>query len=136
MIALSIRQPWAWMILHAGKDIENRDWPTAFVGRCLLHAGLTMTRAEYAAGRDVLRAIHGPKFDLPPADELRRGGIVGSVVIRDCVLNSNSPWFAGPFGFQLVEPWPCPFTPLKGRLQFFNAPKMELLPPCEAARSS
>ena len=26
MKALSIRQPWAWLILHAGKDIENRDW--------------------------------------------------------------------------------------------------------------
>lgn len=28
-VALSIRQPWAWAILHAGKDIENRDWHTA-----------------------------------------------------------------------------------------------------------
>lgn len=26
MIALSIRQPWAWLIINAGKDIENRDW--------------------------------------------------------------------------------------------------------------
>ena len=24
MMYLSIRQPWAWMILHHGKDIENR----------------------------------------------------------------------------------------------------------------
>lgn len=35
MIALSIRQPWAWHILHSGKDIENRDWPTKFRGRVL-----------------------------------------------------------------------------------------------------
>lgn len=28
MLALSIRQPWASLILKAGKDIENRDWPT------------------------------------------------------------------------------------------------------------
>lgn len=26
-LALSIRQPWAWAILCAGKDIENRSWP-------------------------------------------------------------------------------------------------------------
>lgn len=26
--ALSIRQPWAWAIVYAGKDIENRTWPT------------------------------------------------------------------------------------------------------------
>lgn len=38
MKALSIRQPWAWMILHAGKDIENREWPTRFRGRVLIHA--------------------------------------------------------------------------------------------------
>lgn len=30
--AISIRQPWAWLILNAGKDIENRDWPTNFRG--------------------------------------------------------------------------------------------------------
>lgn len=32
MKALSIRQPWAWLILHAGKDIENRVWQTRFRG--------------------------------------------------------------------------------------------------------
>lgn len=25
-LALSVRQPWAWAIIHAGKDIENRSW--------------------------------------------------------------------------------------------------------------
>lgn len=25
-LALSVRQPWAWAIIHAGKDIENRTW--------------------------------------------------------------------------------------------------------------
>ena len=34
MKALSIRQPWAWAILHAGKDIENRDWRTDCADRC------------------------------------------------------------------------------------------------------
>ena len=29
MKALTIKQPWAWAIIHAGKDIENRDWVTA-----------------------------------------------------------------------------------------------------------
>ena len=32
MKALSIRQPWAWAIINAGKDIENRQWPTKFRG--------------------------------------------------------------------------------------------------------
>ena len=32
MKCLSIRQPWAWAIIHAGKDIENRCWPTSYRG--------------------------------------------------------------------------------------------------------
>ena len=38
MIAISIRQPWASLILKCGKDIENRSWPTKFRGRILVHA--------------------------------------------------------------------------------------------------
>ena len=38
MKALSIRQPWAWLILHGGKDIENRTWATKLRGRVLIHA--------------------------------------------------------------------------------------------------
>ena len=41
---LSIRQPWAWLILHGGKDVENRNWATKVRGRVLIHAGSTMTR--------------------------------------------------------------------------------------------
>lgn len=48
-VALSIRQPWAWLIIHGGKDIENRTWPTRFRGRVAVHAGKGMTRDEYEA---------------------------------------------------------------------------------------
>ena len=47
MKALSIRQPWAWLILNAGKDIENRSWYTSVRGRVLIHASKGMTLAEY-----------------------------------------------------------------------------------------
>lgn len=83
MLALSIRQPWAWLILHAGKDIENRDWPTKVRGRVLIHAAKGMTRDEYEDGIGFAQAIayeagrilHAPTIELP------RGGIVGSVEI-------------------------------------------------------
>jgi hypothetical protein len=58
MKALSIRQPWAWLILHAGKDIENRDWPTRFRGRFLIHAAKGMTRDEYENGRGAAARRH------------------------------------------------------------------------------
>lgn len=126
MIALSIRQPWAWHILNSGKDIENRDWPTRFRGRVLIHASKGMTRAEYEDGQDPLWAHAGPTIELPPIERLERGGIVGSVEIVDCVMASDSPWFCGRFGFVLRDPQPLPFVPWKGRLGFFDVPASAL----------
>jgi hypothetical protein len=37
--ALSIRQPWAWLIVTGYKDIENRSWRTNYRGPLLIHAG-------------------------------------------------------------------------------------------------
>jgi len=52
----------------------------------------------------------------------RRGGIVGSVEIVDCVTVSDSPWFDGRYGFVLRNPEPLPFRPMRGALGFFRAP--------------
>ena len=38
MKALSIKQPWASLIAHGIKDIENRNWKTHFRGRIYIHA--------------------------------------------------------------------------------------------------
>lgn len=121
MKALSIRQPWAWLILHAGKDIENRDWETRFRGRVLIHAGKGMTRAEYHWAA-VTAADVVPHIQLPPFEQLERGGIVGSIEIVGCVEDSESPWFFGDYGFVLRDPQPLPFRPLKGALGFFEVP--------------
>lgn len=119
MIALSIRQPWAWLILHAGKDIENRDWGTARRGRFLIHASKGMTRDEYENGVWTLEDINAA-MRLPPFAQLERGGIVGSVELVDCVRDSPSPWFFGEYGFVLRDPRPLPFMPYKGQLGFFD----------------
>jgi len=39
MRALSVKQPWAWLIVNGYKKIENRNWPTSFRGRIYIHAG-------------------------------------------------------------------------------------------------
>jgi hypothetical protein len=31
--ALSVRQPWAWLIVNGYKDVENRSWTTHYRGR-------------------------------------------------------------------------------------------------------
>jgi hypothetical protein len=121
--ALSIRQPWCWLILHGGKDIENRKWSTRFRGRVLIHAGKTMTRFDYAECADFI-AIIKREWRLPAFDLLKAecGGIVGEAEIVDCVTESQSPWFTGKYGFVMMNAKPLPFQPCKGTLAFFRMP--------------
>ena len=122
MKAISIRQPWAWLILNAGKDYENRDWPTKFRGRVLIHASKGMTRAEYDGASLYVREVVHPCITIPPFEALERGGIVGEVTITDCVTDSCSPWFNGWYGFALANPKPLTFQPCRGMLKFFEVP--------------
>lgn len=117
MKTLSIRQPWAWLIIHGGKDIENRSWHTKFRGRFLVHASKGMNRIDYAW---VKRFAAERGVTIPPFEELERGGIVGSVELVDSVDHSDSPWYMGEKGFALRDPRPLDFVPIKGRLQFFE----------------
>lgn len=120
MKTLSIRQPWAWLIVNGYKDVENRDWPTRFRGPLFIHAGKTMTRADYQAA---LLFMASPEFyhiPLPQPKDLPLGGIVGEVEIADCVTASTSPWFCGPYGFVLRNARPLPFLAIDGRLGLFE----------------
>src|SRR4051794_36490822 len=86
--ALSVRQPWAWLIVNGFKPIENRDWPTRFRGKLLIHASKGMTKHEYEDCADLVAAIERrleTKIPLPAFDDLERGGIVGEAEIVDCV---------------------------------------------------
>jgi len=129
MKALSIRQPWAWLIVHAGKDIENRCWRTHYRGCVLVHAAKGMTRNEYQEACLYATTRCGVKpEDFPAFDALERGGIIGHVVITGCVDESESPWFFGPYGFTLSNATPLPFTPCKGSLSFFTPERSEVTP--------
>jgi hypothetical protein len=116
---LSIRQPWAWLICHGGKDIENRSWPTRFRGKFLIHAGKGMTRDEY---EEASWTADDNGVTLPPYEQLERGGIIGLAEIVDCVNRSESPWFFGKFGFVLRNAKPVPFHQCQGALGFFRLP--------------
>jgi hypothetical protein len=37
--AITVRQPWAWAIAHAGKHVENRSRPVSYRGPLLIHTG-------------------------------------------------------------------------------------------------
>lgn len=121
-LALSIRQPWAWAIINAGKDIENRSWQAmnhglSIRGNIAIHASLGMTKGEYEAAALFMASIG---IKCPPPHELDRGGIIGLVDVVGEVQASNSPWFFGPRGLVLENAEPCDFIPCKGALGYFS----------------
>ncbi len=121
MRTLSIRQPWAWLIVHGHKPVENRDWRTDYRGQILVHAGKTMARRYYDSVANQLRTAIGDSApQLPPFEQLERGGIVGVATITDCVQHHPSPYFTGPWGFVLAHARPLPFHPCNGQLGYFD----------------
>lgn len=119
MKALSIRQPYAWLIVNGHKDIENRTWRTPFRGRVLIHAGVTYPKRDYADDHE----IYTRRYGSYPERESMLGGIVGVATITGCVSASNSEWFFGPYGFTLTDTKPLLFVPCAGRLGFFDVPE-------------
>ncbi len=150
MIAISIRQPWVWAILHLGKRIENREQRWRYRGEVMLHASsfgrftdaqlrTQLERGEFAPTKpqnEVLDELESA-FDMakdsgvvnPPKVTPRvlfgdhSGAIVGRARIVDCVENSDSWWFVGPFGLVLedVRPIATP-VPCKGALGLWAVP--------------
>lgn len=112
MKAITVRQPWAAMIVDGEKTVENRSWRTSHRGILLIHAG--MSRVD-------LR-LHPQK----KTDHLSFGAFVGFAHLIDCVPVSRCPevpFREGPECWLLrdatsfVEP-----IPWKGSLGLFNVP--------------
>jgi|SRR5579872_1130197 len=124
--ALSIRQPWAWAILHAGKRVENRTWYTPYRGPIYLHAAL---RVDYDAIEGLAEVIQR----ITPRPPAYRGAIVGRADLVDCVPPEQAPadqfsWAMGPWCFLLenVVAFDKPMA-LRGSLGLFSVdPRMEL----------
>jgi len=121
MKAISIRQPWAWLIIAGHKTIENRTWPTKHRGDIQIHAAKGCTQLEYADAVAFVR-LFNPALasNIPALNKLAKGGIVGVARITGCVIKHPSPFFVGPFGFVLENAYPLPFIPMRGMLGIFN----------------
>lgn len=94
MRGLTLRQPWATLIAHHGKRIENRQWTTRYRGPLLIHAGLGFDAdaAGWARGRPDLPYPHS----APPT-----GYPAGSVVAVATLTDIHSCPVEG-------EAHPCP----------------------------
>lgn len=115
--AITIWQPWAWLIVNGYKDIENRNWPTNFRGPIYIHSGKKFdpywtNRDTYETSRIIGKII--------PVNKLNYGGIIGTTEIIDCVTESDSIWFSGEFGFVLKNAKLCEFIPMRGNLKIWK----------------
>lgn len=118
--AISIRQPYAFLVAHGFKDIENRVWPTDFRGRVLIHASSNFASMSYEERRRLEHLVgYHPRIWHRLLED-KRSGIVGEVDITDCVTKHNSIWFSGPYGFVLKNARPTDLKPCKGHTFFFT----------------
>jgi uncharacterized protein (UPF0264 family) len=130
--ALSLKQPWATLLVHGLKTIEVRRWTTKHRGPLLIHAaGVSDERPEGWAR-------------LP--DELREhaelcGGIVGVGTLVECKRyrtaesfradqshHLNEPdWFepAGLFGLRFTDLRPLPYRAYPGWMRLFSVSDSE-----------
>lgn len=96
MKAISIKQPWASLIAHGIKDIENRTWscPKKYLGqRVLIHASSSKPVFRYSINQyDIIRKSSQSLIFNCMYDGFPKGAIIGSVVIAECVQNHPSVW--------------------------------------------
>jgi len=120
--ALSIRQPWAYLIINLPaeirKDIENRTWNTNHRGELFIHASATIEKDVYKEFR--MRGY------VPPMEEIKTGGIIGKVNLVKVVTEHKSDWFEGPFGFVFKDAEKVPYTPIRGNLNIWYFDRKKL----------
>lgn len=127
MKALSLRQPWAWLVLH-GKDIENRRWKIAHRGPFLIHASKGMTTKEWREAVDFTRQYVDAELAarIPGRDDLVFGALVGRSAIEGCLAPLEQPtrrWhMPQQWGALLVDTHEIDPVPCKGALGFFDVP--------------
>jgi hypothetical protein len=120
MKIVSVKQPWASLIVRGVKDIENRSWSTIYRGPLLVHASL---KPDQITSEEVEE-----RYGVPPTGG-PYGGVVGIVDLVDVRTLSTSRWFSGPFGWVLENARPLPFVPWRGSLGLRTA-QPELLRLC------
>ena len=135
MKALSIRQPWAHLIVHGPKRIENRKRPWHYRGEVAIHSSKSMTRGEYLDVADFLRSFD-MGVELPAAHTLTLGAIVGVARIILCltpgrrVIERDHPaadsldwWDQSQYGIVLSEVRPLARpVPCSGMLGLWTVP--------------
>ena len=73
MKALTIKQPWAQLIIEGYKKYEFRSWKTKYRGKILIHAGMSLEKDM---------ALRFKDYNL----SYTMGAIIGEATLEDCIL--------------------------------------------------
>lgn len=113
MKALSLRQPWAWLVAAGLKDVENRTRPTSFRGRFYIHAGKSSEIKVQGLGDEwIIQRLAGGEVTRYWNAKLDRGAIIGEATLVDCKFRDPyesadgfSKWHeVGCYGFTIADP--------------------------------
>lgn len=116
--ALTVCQPWAWLILDGRKTAENRTWTTSHRGPLVIHAGLDRSWLErMPAGWREQRIYRGVPEEFNEVfnagasvmEALHFGGFLGIVDLVDVLpvdQAPRSPFATGPYCWMLENPRP------------------------------
>lgn len=91
MKALSIKNPWAMLIAHGIKDIENRTWRTTYRGRIYVHSSAKGAEYDFTDAQYEVLVLNKNVF-RDNLDDYIFSAIIGEVDIIDCVQNHASLW--------------------------------------------
>jgi activating signal cointegrator 1 len=137
MKCLSVRQPWAMLILRGVKQFETRTWRTDYRGPLAIHASRQQDDAVKELCRQpLLRGLLAAAGYTGLAD-LPRGCVLGVVDLIDCLLVppeglaealvelALGDYRPGRFAWQLANPRPLA-EPLRmpGQLSLFEIPDL------------
>lgn len=94
MIAISVKQPWAYLLCAGIKGIENRTWvcPQKYIGkRVLIHASAG-NKFNINLNDEQMTAAFPLIAKKSVLEHWDFGAIIGSIVFSDCVINHSSVW--------------------------------------------
>ena len=132
MKTLSVRQPWASLLVSGLKDIENRTWAPNYKGRILIHASSTKVPKNFADRIifDVNNEIENEQMfgNFPEYEDLEYSAIIGYVTVNGDCDDSTSVW-AVPVEHQWhIEDayiFDEPIRGIKGKLNLFETPEID-----------
>ena len=99
MIAISVKQPWVYLLCAGIKNIENRTWklPEKYKGqRVLIHASAKWDERHrnmsHLFTNDQWEAMDEKTRYIMAGGVLDTSAIIGSVVFTNCEINHSSIW--------------------------------------------